>query len=65
MLHVYWLPVDRSGNPNGFLIRIKLLRRLKNSKERIMNAMKPTKPEPCDGQRDALKVNYGLYKMDV
>lgn len=27
--------------------------------------MKPTKPEPFDGQRDALKVNTWLYKVEV
>ena len=30
-----------------------------------MSVMKPTKPEPFDGQRDALKVNTWLYKMEV
>lgn len=30
-----------------------------------MASMKPTKPEPFDGQRDALKVNTWLYKMEV
>ena len=30
-----------------------------------MNVMKPTTPEPFDGQRDALKVNTWLYKMEV